>query len=332
MPKIHDEIEQGNFSNVQTLLQQGADVNSVKHGLTPLQIAVGRGADDEFINLLLSHGANVNTNDKTGETPLMLAVRQGYCGIVETLLKHGVELEARDKFGCSALMIASAWGMCLNPLLQAGANPNLHNNAGLSPLDFAYNSRKYESVVPLLDAGAQLSETHLIKGKTSNVAVQWLLNDAIVLYATVNNKLLLLEQKLIEGVSADTQREDTSETLLMLASSLGYYDIVRLLVKHNADVNAITRSGNQSVLMSAVKSGHQEIVSFLLNSRADPTYITRSGQTSLSLASAFGRTEIVKLLLKYGIDNNFTLDTSLAINQAQKGKHQEIVVLLRAYR
>ncbi|CAL4076652.1 unnamed protein product, partial [Meganyctiphanes norvegica] len=58
---------------VRELLGAGADKN-IKNsdGSTPLRIASGRGSTD-VITLLVSHDANVNTEDKYGTTAIMIA-------------------------------------------------------------------------------------------------------------------------------------------------------------------------------------------------------------------------------------------------------------------
>jgi ankyrin repeat protein len=46
----------------------------------------------ECIELLLSHGADINAQDENGFTPFHCSVRSGASTIVATLLKHGADL------------------------------------------------------------------------------------------------------------------------------------------------------------------------------------------------------------------------------------------------
>jgi ankyrin repeat protein len=61
------------FQAVQLLLERGADVNATNPaGETLLHQGVGRG--DEFIRLLAAHGAKLDVRDKSGRTPLDVAL------------------------------------------------------------------------------------------------------------------------------------------------------------------------------------------------------------------------------------------------------------------
>ena len=49
-------------------------------------------------------GADVNAQNKDGETALMRAVREGNTEVAEALIKAGADLNAQDKKGWTALM------------------------------------------------------------------------------------------------------------------------------------------------------------------------------------------------------------------------------------
>jgi ankyrin repeat protein len=74
------------------LLDKGANPNVVEResGLTPLHRAAGEGKRTR-VELLINHGANVNTKDWDDKTPLFLAKENGQAEIVELLKKHGAK-------------------------------------------------------------------------------------------------------------------------------------------------------------------------------------------------------------------------------------------------
>ena len=57
-------------------------------------------------------------------------------------------------------------------------------------------------------------------------------------------------------------------TALFLAATLGYKEIVKILLRHGADVNAKTNKG-LTALNSASNNGHKEVVNLLLENGAD---------------------------------------------------------------
>ena len=59
---------------------------------------------------LLDHGADVNKADDAGETPLMTAAGSAEPDLVELLLSRGADVAAQCKTGCTALHLAVAQG------------------------------------------------------------------------------------------------------------------------------------------------------------------------------------------------------------------------------
>jgi len=84
-------------------------------------------------------GADPNTQNEDGETPLHEASYRGHTDIVKELLKHKADPNIQGTWGDTPLYSASYGGHTdiVKTLLAAGADPNIQNNYGRTPLDSA---------------------------------------------------------------------------------------------------------------------------------------------------------------------------------------------------
>jgi ankyrin repeat protein len=90
-------IEKGNLVYAQKILSQNFDPDLVaENGYTPLMYAAARG-DSKMVDLLLRHGANVNTVSKSGDTAIELALRIGAQECADILKKARGEQLMREQ-------------------------------------------------------------------------------------------------------------------------------------------------------------------------------------------------------------------------------------------
>ncbi len=64
----------------------------------------------EIVNILISHGADVNQADEGGATLLIYAVWKGNKDIVALLLKNGADIYAKTRDGRTPLSVAKQAG------------------------------------------------------------------------------------------------------------------------------------------------------------------------------------------------------------------------------
>ncbi len=94
---------------------------------------------------------------------------------------------------------------------------------------------------------------------------------------------------------ANVNASSQQGTPLYMAARWGQPDVVRLLLAHEADINATDdRAG--TALHGAAAMGHKEIVELLLEKGADVHARTRSGQTALDVAEMVNRVKVAELL------------------------------------
>jgi len=102
---LHRAVSTRNVQDIQILLgilRASANVQD-KSGTTPLHVAM-LVEDDEIVETLLAHDADVNTTTADGTTPIHLAAAGGYTNAMTMLLDAvKIDLEPINNVGMSAL-------------------------------------------------------------------------------------------------------------------------------------------------------------------------------------------------------------------------------------
>jgi ankyrin repeat protein len=83
--------------------------------------------DVEQMHMLLANGADVNSTNAQGWTPLHVAAAGGDLAVVETLLHYGADVNAVSYIGSTPLYNAMVFGrkqVVVEVLLAHGANPD----------------------------------------------------------------------------------------------------------------------------------------------------------------------------------------------------------------
>ena len=175
-------IRQDDPATVRALLQRGFDVNTInpagEHGLllalrgpslkvaqvligwprlqaesrssadeSPLMLAALHGLLPEC-QKLIALGADVN---KPGWAPLHYAATRGHVAVMTLLLDEHAYIDAASPNGTTPLMMAAHYGTpsAVKLLLEAGADPMLKNQLGLTAMDFAHRANQLDSAAVL---------------------------------------------------------------------------------------------------------------------------------------------------------------------------------------
>jgi hypothetical protein len=142
----------GHQGVVSQLLAAGADAESKdSYGQTPLSWAAESGYE-AVVKLLLAAGADVESKDSKGQTPLSWAAQQGYEAVVNLLLAAGADAESNESnYGQTPLSWAAENGheAVVKLLLAAGADTESKDRDGRTPLWWAAK-RGHKAVVKLL--------------------------------------------------------------------------------------------------------------------------------------------------------------------------------------
>lgn len=265
--------QQGHGRIVQALIEAGGDVKAgTPNGTTPLMAAAASGELDA-VRVLVDNGADVNGKDGVRQqTPLMYAAAANRAAVITFLASKGADLKATSKVSDLANLSRESAGFGGNPQggLPAGAqaaqaaqgarrgpmpgvdrnyqlNELIGSHGGLTPLLYAVRQGYQESTDALIAAGADvnlvsagdktsplmmaiinghfdIAKSLLDKGADPNVVAA---NGAGPLYAVLNVEWA--PKALYPQPQAHKQQ------------SLGYLDLMRLLIEKGADVNARTK-------------------------------------------------------------------------------------------
>ncbi|CAG0902291.1 unnamed protein product [Cyprideis torosa] len=314
---------------IKVLLAHGADPNSVAtpYELTPLHLA----ATPETARLLLEHEAEVNVKDrKLGCTPLLLATLNGRHSVVEVLLAHGADpnitnrveetsplhqaksaetaelliakgavVDAKDKSGETPLFFATGSGhhSVVEVLIANGAEPNIANRYGTSPLHRAKSAETAELLIAkgaVVDAKDKSGETPLFDATSSghHSVVEVLLAhgaDPNIISRTDGAsplhraRLAETAELLCQKGAVVNAKDRRGKTPLFDATYWNRHSVVEVLLAHGADPN-ITQNDGRSPLFVATQKNYHSVVKVLLAHEADPNIAPKDGRSPLLVA------------------------------------------------
>jgi len=249
----------GSPDTVRALLTAHAnaqDTNKQEGGLTALMIAAASNPNVEVTKLLLDAGSSVESviESKTtgfiaidanqahdsslfaydglgvsGDTALMLALKNTNIQVVETLIKAGASVEARDAIGTTALMLVAYQrnaDQMAKLLIHWGANVEDRDIHGYTPLMYAAGDG---NSVPLID-------TLLAAG--ANPADRQENGFSAVEIAATNSNIEILKELLNHGGTIDApSKTNGGFSPLIMAVMSSNIDAVQFLLSHGPDVH-----------------------------------------------------------------------------------------------
>nr|XP_045085200.1 poly [ADP-ribose] polymerase tankyrase-2-like [Aegilops tauschii subsp. strangulata] len=154
----------GHCEIVELLLSRGIDVNLDYAQGTPLHAAAISTRHDAM-KILLEHHADPNKVCGLGYTPLSWALRairpmpRESLECVKLLVKAGADLNFIDFGGDSYVMLAVKFGLpgIMKFLLNAGANPNIPDECGRTPIEVAASTGSRDMVEMLFPLTSPIS-------------------------------------------------------------------------------------------------------------------------------------------------------------------------------
>jgi len=143
---------EGHCDIIVELLSSKANVNAKKSdGCTSLHLAAFRGCK-VAVKMLLISGAIVNILNKDNLTPLILAVREWHCEVIEELLNSKTESKAKtsQEITLSQLASKTVYKDAVKMRLINGADVTITNNKNWTALHWAASKAHCEVIEELL--------------------------------------------------------------------------------------------------------------------------------------------------------------------------------------
>ena len=322
----------GSVSYAASLLKKGADPDTVleSNGKSLLHITAGKGYS-VILSLLISAGADVNIKDNEGGTPLHDAIYSGQlinAGVVQKLLEAGADVTAADVNACddngwTPLHCAVSGGVTelIKLLLKAGADPNILNKEGISPLYISVTNKNTESadlvihymgevrseLVPMLMLYAIRTHNEAEIRKLASEWGNWAepVRDIYPLFTAVKSKDMDILRLLLElGAGRTAGAFSSALEKAVFNDDIG---MARMLLEAGADPNVLSEKKIENCdlpLVEAARRGNVEMIRLLLDHGADVLLKGRYGECALPAAVHPGNDRTVMILAKAGADIN----------------------------
>ncbi|KAF6813862.1 ankyrin repeat domain containing protein [Colletotrichum plurivorum] len=246
-----DSVLCQDHESVRLLLLFGADPNSAdKDGITPLFAAVEMNASD-IAKMLLKYGADPNLSaGSSQESPLAISVIDGKIDFVHLLLTYGGDPNHIMANGNTVLICSmnkTTPKKLVDVMLEYGSDPNVKNREGKTALFEAIQAARVDLLTALLDHGANPNlpgPKHMLWPAT---------------YQADCLKVLLAR-------GADNKKTPGN---MELAVSINNIESVRVLLAAGVSPN-IKKDGIWTPLCTSIRDNRADIFELLLENGADP--------------------------------------------------------------
>ena len=231
---------------------------------------------------------SVDTPDKDGNTPLMLAAKKGDLARMKALLAQGANVQTRNPRGSNALMFAADGGLpAIELLLQKGAKATDQRNDGMSALAWAVVGGHDKVFERLLVAGA-------------NPKIMTDHQQTLLHIAAIKGQAGMARRLLALGLDPEAL-DSYSENPLIKASENGHPEVVKLLLGRKVKLSHWS-SEAETALSVATKKGHLAVVKELVQAGAPVR--GKEGDRAVANAVEHKQPAVVRYLLDKGADRN----------------------------
>lgn len=323
---------------VKILLNHGADLNTPTNtGFVPLVVLSMSPPSDEHMeifDLLMKKGGQVDLADRSGNTPLVMAMKNRNVPLMQALIKAGASLNVIHKGSIKTpFLLAMCESSLMKPFLESCTLEQLEKDPQLDPLTMALESQDFQLADHLTKKkGMKCKTDELLEGYLASAgtqakikAIQWILqhgnnwasNWSTHLQRTAIQNCTLETVQAIESLIHVTEAKDfpIKNNIELLEDALsGYLDYIA----KRETFPTILKSDKKALyeLNYGPEKAREEMVLHYLNQVKD---FEKPGIELLSLCSAIGNQELYQHLLDLMIANCKTEHFQPFYRALQKG-------------
>jgi ankyrin repeat protein len=352
----------GHADAIEYLIDAGCDVDAA-HTTKVTALMYAAASDHvDVMKLLIGKGkANLEIKHTNGGTALLEAATGGTINAMKLLIESGAQIDSTDDDGVTPLMAIAAQGSAgaqdfiieaLKKILsteELTAHINLLSFSGGSSVMFAAAGGHVEGTKQLLELGAEINAISWSKPGYSE-RLQKMIEEGLVqdedphvdgvtaLHVAAQAGHLEVVELLLEAGADVSLLDDASRTPLVLAVQGNYGEVASALVKGGSDPNTpyVDDEGeSHRLLFDAIMVENEEFALLLIEKGADLYHTDDKKVTTLLQACHRGLTDIVKAILekhtasgKKGFIDDASEDGITPLIAASSEGHVECVKLL----
>ncbi|XP_075406952.1 transient receptor potential cation channel subfamily A member 1 [Tenrec ecaudatus] len=328
---LHMAVQSGDLEMIKMCLDNGAQIELMENGkCTALHFAATQGATEIVKLMLASYSGDsdiVNAVDGNQETLLHRASLFDHHELAEYLISVGADINSIDGEGRSPLLLATAsasWNI-VNLLLSKGAHVDIKDYLGRNFLHLTVQqSHGLKNLQPEFMQMKHIKELVMDEDNNGCTPLHYACRQGVPV--SVNNLLHF-------NVSINSKSKD-KKSPLHFAASYGRINTCQRLLQDISDMRLLNEGDlhGMTPLHLAAKNGHEKVVHLLLKKGA--LFLSdHYGWTALHHASMGGYTQTMKVILNTNLKCTDRLDEegNTALHFAAREGHAKAVALLLSY-
>ena len=275
--------------------------------------------DPAVCQVLIDAGADIETKDDMGRSPLHWSCRSGSLAVAKVFVEAGAGVRGTCNFGNTCLIFAA----------HHGHTETVRYLVGLKDVDVNHKDEDGSTAVLCAVLQNHSDVVQLLIDGRADIEVKDDNGRSPLLCASVDGHLDIVKI-LVKAGAGVRVTDNEGDTCLILAASFGHTETVRtLLCMPEVDVNH-QGMNNHTALHSAVDEGHPDVVQLLIDAGADIETKDTDGLSPLRLGSTLGHLDVVKMLVEAGAGTDKEREMCCAL-ASQEG-HTETMRYLEGLR